>query len=438
MTGGTFPPVDEQDRLEKYIEYMRLWEDADSALLMAESKKINPINTRYMRANNKLITVNYYDLLVRKTQDIILNEPIKYTARSGCGISQDYLDELVRELDLTNVIRRIIGDYVAFGDACISSEPGAVYTLHPSLVYKIVDPMNIQKIVSYIVAWAFCDSYDKLNYLYIQEHHKGYYMEYIAKLKGSTIGEYVGHKLPSGDYIPKKGRRTDTFISDYAIRCIHNNQASHRLYGVSDFKSITPLVSEIALRFSLNSRTLTKNSEKSLTGPQHVLAKNPDGSAYFPQGAYIPLNQGESIQEVGTATELGDHFSQVNAIEDRLFMLAELSPALVKHTLNAPSGIAVKRLLYNTLLRTSRISRALEVFLRDVIITQLDYMGYIVKKADITVSIDDGITEDMIDMIDGYDKRISNGTITKEDAIVAMDGLTNEQASNKLEKIKGE
>lgn len=433
-TGGIFPPPSEATRLNNYSKYRKVLA-CDSSTLMQENKKINPINTRYMGANNQLINVNYADILIRKTQDFILNEKIIFDLADSCEcISREFLDELCCSCDITGVVRRAICDFVLYGDACVSFDQDGIYNVEPSLVYKIVDKFNIQKVKAYVVAFSFEEA--GKSFLRVQEHHKGKYFERVYELSGGRIGKQIRY-TGDGETIPATGKLIETGMDDFAILMVHNNGHTRDIYGHSDIEPLTSLISEIALRLSLNSRTLTKNSEKSLTGPRHALVSNPDGSHTFPQGSYIPLGEGEHIEEVGTSTDLADHFSQIELVEDRLFMLAELSPALVRHNLNAPSGIAIKRLLTNTLLRTSRISRVFEVFIRDMVYIALIFRGVDIRKSHIIIKIQDGIDTDTLEKFQEVNSRVEAGLLSKEEALVRLDGLTQEQAEGKINDLEG-
>lgn len=424
-TGVKFPCTEDTVRNNNYIKYDKLFRGNIHTILQERMRNIHPmLNSWSLRG--KWIYANYFKLLTKKTRDFLLYEtPII-----------DIVDVPAEVVDcvLSNfwsVIGTSVYDYSKYGDTYIMVDCADcnIHTTKPDIVYKIVDPINIDKVVCYTIAWVFKDN-DK-QYIRYQQHYKGYYNEYVNEYHKNTVGAPV-----SLLGIPIKGRRVATGLDGFQILGVHNLRCSNSLYGVSDYTDLIDPVAELCVRYTLNSKALTKNAEPTPVVPKTAITVDPvTKQASVKVGNAIVISGNDPTPSYMTYDpKLDASFKQIEKMERLIFTMSEMPLALVVGDgMGAVTGEALRRLATNMIMRIGRVADDYTPVIKQLLHELLLLKGYNVPVGSISITWQDGIPLSELERSQIASSRIDDGTMTEEEAIEKLDGTTKIVATDKVD-----
>lgn len=126
----------------------------------------------------------------------------------------------------------------------------------------------------------------------------------------------------------------------------------------------------------------------------------------------------------------------IEFLTDLIYREAKLSPALFDKNFSTGdlSGVALQRLIQETLHKTRQKTILFESVLKDLIFNILSLAG--LKPEVPTIEWYDGIIDNRIEKIDEAERLLTNQMITKKEAIKMVMGCTDEQAQAVMQEIE--
>jgi len=183
----------------------------------------------------------------------------------------------------------------------------------------------------------------------------------------------------------------------------------------------------------------TENTAKNSNFKGLNLQETMVANAIVRKSKILPVGIGEEKPEFISYephTQKMDVFIEV--LKQMIYNEARLSPILFDKNVSVGnlSGVALQRLIQETIHKAHDKIMNLEVVLKELIYSLCILAGIPAEYP--TIEWYDGIVDSMIDKIDENERLYLGGFITKKEAIKNINGLTDEQADQKLANIEAE
>jgi hypothetical protein len=272
-TGAKWPPESEVNRLLRYEENRKLFENEHADVYASAFKRIERVIGNFNQVVSYATVVNFQKKISVKTADFLWIEPPKIKAGEDESPEQMALQEIIERSDLFNTGYMNTLDLSRYGDGLLliykEGNLGRIDVTQPNIWFKVVDPLNIQRTLNHVLATASGKKGEKRT-LHVQIHYRGHYEERVYQIingvgQGST-GEHLG---------AFETKIVQTGLSDFAVIQIPNIITSDRIYGIDDYNDVDSLVSEILVRLSQIAKVLDKHADPSVQGPLAALEKDP-------------------------------------------------------------------------------------------------------------------------------------------------------------------
>jgi hypothetical protein len=326
-----WPPADKgtRERLEEYRQ--------NEALREGEVEEVWPDLAKILRDSTNEVQdfyINFPWLVTKKTKDIITGEPALFTLPNG----DEQVKAFVDEVGYRAVLGEQICDLDSFGDAVqkiYKDEAGllCIESVEPEHWFPVVK-RGTRKIEYHVLAFTF--EVDDKCYLEVEIHskkeieHRVYELIQDILKKGFTIGKLQTLAV----FHPGLQEIEVNPAGDFLVITCHNQRMSGELFGVSsygsDFKSI---LKKIIIRYSSASGVLNVFSRPTLVGPRNLESYDPvTGKNIFRPGEYKGVNFDPGTtpfvpQAVVWDGHLGEGREETKALEEKLYIVAELPPA---------------------------------------------------------------------------------------------------------------
>jgi hypothetical protein len=285
----------------------------------------------------------------------------------------------------------------------------------------------------------------------VEEYGVGYIETKLYHYKDNMIGNQLDLSL----YNSELQEIVNTNLNDdYSlIHHIKNYGVSGKYWGISDYMDLEDLFFAINNRFSKNESILDKHSDPILAVPEGVIDEK--GETRRQDLGMVEINSGPNSdkfnvpQYITWNAGLEASFSQIDSLLEQLWIISQTSPSLfgINKYGVAESGRALKYKLLRTLALKHRkqlywddgIKNILESAMAFAMANNLNTKGIISKSIETpTIQWQDGIIQEELEAIEAEEKKLANELTTREDAIARIDGISQNEAQDKLVRIQEE
>lgn len=456
--GSLYPPKEHQERIKRYRE--------NSELIKGNADLLKKINEQISDDERLYISVNFAGLVCKKAADLMFGEPPVYSAGKEGSPEQAAIDRIVIDnaLDTTNYEMAYGNAYR--GDSFYKIKWAQEYrgvlnedldpyrviieSQNAAFVFPETLPGNNKKIIAYHIAVPVkVTSDDKTVWeLQVESHYPGSIVnaKYAMNPISTHIDEVVSWQITEEISVDEP---IDTGVPLPLVVAVPNFAMDDSWQGIDDVTEHRPVLSEINHRLTQIASILDKHADPILTVPEGVLEEGPDG---VPQqrAAYAKVfevigKDGVIPQYVTWDGQLDSAFRELDKLLDMFLSTAEMPPvALGKENAgtSGATGVAVKYRMGPLL---SKIGRKRQYF--NKALTETLYIAQLLEHAHSTSELDykpkkphilfsDGLPVDERELVEIMQIRTGGkATLSTADAIKRLDGLTDEQARQAVERI---
>lgn len=441
-----FPPKTEKTRIDGYLlrEKIFLGEHFD-----AFTMKSSEFGKDYSRL--KYVVCNFGGLLSKLAADMLFMEfPALSLGKKG---DADWLNATVRgnKLKTQCYESALEGSYRGDTVFRLRSKDGVlvIEDINPACYFPKVNENNVRAEPEYQdLAWKVSLGEKKYG-VYIERHFKGYYTNELYELDGN--GQLVA-KLPFSQYYPETPEMVETGVNASLLVHIPNYRINSRYFGINDYYDL------LSLFFAINNRTtkidniLDKHGDPILAVPEGFLDE--DGKVRREAFGIVEVDTNEKQmmpQYIVWDAKLDSAFKEIDKLVEFLFMFSETSGAafgLDKGGVSE-SGRALKFKLLRTIAKTKRkqlyyddglkeLFRTAQQFAKANNLIAQDGTKLTKEVADLEIDWSDGLINDPQEVIDYETARLEAGLTSKVDAIQRIDGISEDEAKQRLKDIDTE
>lgn len=449
-----FPYKNAQARINAYSKYDKLF---DGKHFEAFSIEINSLQYTQNYAKLKYVAVNFAGLISKVSADMLAGEPIKLSGSTK--EMSDWLNALAFENGLHTQLYESALKNSARGDAIFKVRSGPknpddtvstvfIEDITPAIYFPMINSGNWRAEPKY-KELAFLVTINKDEYIRIERHYPGKIENELWEYRDKSLYR----KAPLSLYNPELKDVEETGIDRSLIIHVPNWRAGD-YFGVSDYHDIEALMYAVNNRMTKNENILDKHSDPILALPEGVLDEQGNIRKDKLQLFTIPDNEMGSKpakpEYITWDASLDNSFKQIDKLIEFLYMTSETSPAVFGMDKQgaAESGRALKLRLMRTIAKINRKKLYYDQGLKEALYTaQLlakahgyEVMGKKLPSEPEVPSITwaDGLPIDDQEQIENVGKRLDQGTESKTDAIMTLDGLERDDAEKKAKRITEE
>lgn len=469
--GGVYPPRTEVSRLAKYKRYEDLFNGN-----IAESYK-SLIKTNDPAMNDAMMTIfsnprlmNYPRAITKKTVDLMISKIPSVLSNTNEG---DYLLlDVTRRTKLWKKIRLGLTDVSRYGNSYIrkynkipryttnggteltAGEP-ACNVINPNLVTIMVNPLDKEDIVAYIIGWV--DEVDAPNpaditntmkeyYLTVEIHYNGEYeyRRFKCGIPFNNIGSVKQYTLEE-DVTPAdmKGKRYKTGLKGFAVTPLTGYTTSDNpLTGLSEYDMFDSLVVDLCERVSQLSEVFAKHGNPSMQGSENLLSTDENGNPVFYSGDYYPLGKDDHpLSYITWDAKSKEILEYCNQILSQMFMLADMGDGSIMGFSKesnggfADSGKAIRMRMASPLMKVQALITDNNDEIIDMIVDLAAIMGKSIEPKDIEIKWKDGLPIDWVEETNMFNARVTSGTESVVYGLQRRFGMTPAQAQDEFEQI---
>lgn len=414
--GQPFPPLEERNRIKRYLENEVLFDGEHFGGELRERNKIYNMEgsiSVYRKCAERIsrvvgnfedvisfpVLLNYQRLMSMKMADLVCGEYPSITGADSKGN-----DSIKRARDSSNFDAQLYStviDMSRYGDAIwrqyLDEDTGdRSFTIwDPKEWFPIVRQDGTNRIKYHVLCWRVNLNAGKVNStpkweLHVQVHGTGkddvgHYEERVYAM--SSTGDTIMKMKSSGI--------VNTELKTCAVEHLKAFGTSSTVYGYDDYMPLDSILSEIMARIGQISIILDKHADPNITGPVSMLSLNPEtGEYYLKRGKFFATSPGENEPKYLTWDgHLDAAFKQLELLINQLYILSEMGSALLGNKEGAStaiSGTAMRFKMVGPLAKARRISNSLTNPVRRLISS----MAENVKFEDVSVFWSDGLPDD--------------------------------------------
>jgi hypothetical protein len=445
-----YPPQKDIDRLAKYQTYEQLFEGNHRAAFQKKLKQY-AIEFEGDMSLARYVILPYPRIISTISADLLFEEQPKIVLENETN--QNFVDKLWYESSMWATLyeEALVSSYKGDSVLRILAVDGEIKidTVKPDVYFPVYNDNNVKAPVKEHVLAYKQEINDKL-YLVVETYREGEIETKVYEFKDGVIG---------GEYNPKEMLGIDPIVKTnlgkgYSlIHHIKNWGMSGKFWGISDYEDLMDLFFAINNRLSRNEHILDKHGNPILAVPANVLDEKGQVSRSRFDMIELPVhpNTGESSKPeyIVWDSKLESSFAQIDVLLEQLWISSQMSPTLFGLTKYgvAESGRALKYKLLRTLSLKHRkqmywdngikglIESAIE-FARN---NQLTSDGLRPAETEVPVIYwQDGIIMDELEILEVEKGKLDYDLTTREDAISNIDGITSNEAEEKLQRIQKE
>lgn len=344
----------------------------------------------------------------------------------------------------------------------------------PRHVFVTNDPMNRKRATQIEIRFPF--EYGGKEYLYVETHTREtisitayefegrqpiedphLYMEANQRLKPEAVPGVVlaAFNIQPGTKPNPLAPYADQLAEPFLIQPIHNFRSGAKYHGFSDFQGHEGALDEIMHRMSMLSRGMDLTDDPKANAPESSFQRLPDGSVVFNlSGARVfPYSDGgKGVEPIVWDQKIVEKWAAIEKLILRVLAHSEVSLDLIAPDLTrgtADSGVAMQFRLIPTVNKRNRVRRYLNMaasdLLKKMIILDRPFkrIGEEPAPTPSPASIPPGFdiqwnesaVKDRAEEVTYWRRRVDSGFSTRVEAMMALDGITEEEATERLERI---
>ena len=449
-----FPYPDSLNRLNKY-KFNSLLFDGNHF----DAFKIKVDNQLYNRNYSRLryIVNNFPGLISKICADMLFGDKPRISLPEGANndnnsawlenwLHNSHLFTTSYESAMTNSYKGDTIFKLRVGPQNNSNESAVIAEqVQPDYFFPKLDPLNVSADPSEIEI-AFLIQIHGKDYLRKEIHTPGLIRNELWRMNGAEIAERESLSM-LGD--PDILDEEKTGIDRLLIVHIPNWKDGRDYFGRDDYYDLDTLFYAINNRMSKIDNILDKHSDPILAIPEGIL----DEEGHVKRenlGLFEKSPNGDTPEYIVWNAQLEAAFNEIDRLMNSLYMFSEISPDAFGRMDDATvqSGRALKYRLMRTVAKINRKKLYFDEGLKEVVyLAQLLSAAHGIKAngkvytgAPEIPSIEwhDPIPQDSYEQAQEEELRLASGNQTLKDSIINIDGLTEEQAEEKVKAIQKE
>lgn len=445
-----YPPQKDIDRLAKYQTYEQLFMGDHRTAFRSKLEQYDP-QFSGLDPKVRYVVLPYPRIISTISADLLFEEQPKIVLKNQRN--QDFVDKLWYENSLWTTLyeEALVSSYKGDSVMRILAVDGQVRvdTVKPDVYFPVYNDNNVKAPVKEHVL-AYRQTIDEREYLVVETYRVGEIETKVYEFKQNTIG---------GEYNPKDILGIEPIVKTnlgegYSlIHHIKNWGMSGKFWGISDYEDLVDLFFAINNRLSRNEHILDKHGDPILAVPQGVLDSSGEVSRQKLGMIELPSHpmSGEASKPeyIVWDSKLESSFAQIDVLEEQLFKAAQVSPTLFGLTKYgvAESGRALKYKLLRTLSLKHRKQMYWDNGIKSLIESAIEFArnnrltadGIAPAETEVpTIYWQDGIIMDELEILENEKGKLDYELTTKEDAIANVEGITRDEAQEKLDRIQQE
>ena len=445
-----YPPQKDIDRLAKYDTYERLFMGDHRTAFRSKLEQYDP-QFAGQDPLVRYVVLPYPRIISTISADLLFEEQPKILLENTTN--QEFVDKLWYESSMWTTLyeEALVSSYKGDSVMRILAVDGQIKidTVKPDVYFPVYNDNNVKAPVKEHVL-AYKQTINDNLFLVVETYRVGEIETRVYEFKDNTIGgEYNSMDMLGIEPIVK----TNLGEGYSLIHHVKNWGMSGKFWGISDYEDLVDLFFAINNRLSRNESILDKHGDPILAVPQGVLDSN--GTVSRQKLGMIELPSHPMNGEVSKPeyivwdSKLESSFAQIDVLLEQLWISSQMSPTLFGLTKYgvAESGRALKYKLLRTLSLKHRKQMYWDNGIKGLIESAIEFARNNQLQADDkrpaqtevpTILWQDGIIMDELEILENEKGKLDYELTTKEDAISNIDGITRDEAHEKLERIQQE
>lgn len=445
-----YPPQKDIDRLAKYDTYERLFMGDHRTAFRSKLEQYDP-QFSGLDPKVRYVVLPYPRIISTISADLLFEEQPKIVLENQRN--QDFVDKLWYENSLWTTLyeEALVSSYKGDSVMRILAVDGQIRvdTVKPDVYFPVYNDNNVKAPVKEHVL-AYRQTIDEREYLVVETYRVGEIETRVYEFKQNTIGgEYNSMDILGIEPIVK----TNLGEGYSLIHHIKNWGMSGKFWGISDYEDLVDLFFAINNRLSRNEHILDKHGDPILAVPQGVLDAKGNVSRQSLGMIELPSHpmSGEASKPeyIVWDSKLESSFAQIDVLLEQLWISSQMSPTLFGLTKYgvAESGRALKYKLLRTLSLKHRKQMYWDNGIKSLIESTIEFArnnrltadGIAPAETEVPIIYwQDGIIMDELEILENEKGKLDYELTTKEDAIANVEGITRDEAQEKLERIQQE
>lgn len=450
----TYPYPDQKPRLDRY-QFNSMLFDGNHF----DAFKIKVDNEQFNKAYSRLryIVNNFPGLISKVCADMMFGRPPRITLPEGSNNNDnsEWIENWLHDTDLMTTCYESAMTTSYKGDTLFKLRVGELHDpakssviveqVQPDFFFPTLDPLNVaadpkEMEISFVI------QINGKPYLRKEVHTAGLIHNELWKMEGSELIGQVPLIL-LGD--PDLQEDEQTGINRLLLVHVPNWKDGRNYFGNDDYQDLTTLFYAINNRMSKIDNVLDKHVDPILAVPDGVL--DDEGKVRREHLNLFEMDENGSKPEyVVWNAQLSSAFEEIDRLMQSLYMFSEISPDAfgVFEQNAAASGRALKYRLMRTVAKINRKKLYFDRGLKEVVyLAQLLAAEYNIESLGAKYAGDpelpsiewqDPIPQDSYEQAQEEELRLASGNQTLKDSIINIDGLTEEQADEKIKEIQAE
>lgn len=388
-----------------------------------------------------MLTLNYF----KKVADTVVSLAFGNEIMISTGDKE--LDKQVKaladRLKFEIYIQKALLYSEIYGDAIIRVNKDGINVLPPLWGIKNVNQHNIDSTDSITLYDYLYDEDGSLYGVYLETHYCDRVYRCIREYSGSSLGDQIAGRY-QGSYIPQRGcwdRYPEFDGGSAAIWCSLNQGSS--VYGTSAFNQIKDVVFAIESVFSLRNYITSENAQPFLIMGMSMFTTNEETGGY----ELKKINDRYLIKDSdGDPTYLewgGENLQRAAELSEDLmqafYELSEISKSVISGEYSGQVTMeTLQTTAKSTIDRAQRDVTSLWYQFREALFIAARLNGIDIDRDQLTLSfnVDRALTD--MELAQVAETLIASGVMSRETILQKYYGLTQEQARNEVNKVKGE
>lgn len=462
--GEFYPPVEHQDRINRYKENKMLFEGKHWELF----RKYN-LN----KSGKMYVSVNLAGIIAKKSADFLIGDGVTVSAGKEDNSKEQVafdrlkddndLDILFYESALANAYRgdsffkvRYGQEYAGLYPELFDARRVRIETLNAEYVFPEVAPHNRNLIVAYHIAIPIriddSEAVDSANNfkLQVESHYAGrieYSEYYLTVMRTEPDGTPIEFKI--GKQIGET-QIVQTGVPVHLVVHVPNFATDDSWEGLDDLTELKPLFDELNNRLSQIASIMDKHSNPALALPMGILVEDEQGRPMFnvQDSKVFEIDGKQDIipQYITWNGQLQEAYSEIDRLISMILTTAEIPEVALgmgDSGTSGNSGLAIKWRMNSLLSKIKRKRKYYEKGLKRVFLIA-QYLESVVGVADYEITtpklvFTDGLPKDEMEQTNIYIQKTGGAVLmSQKTAIMKLEGLTEEQADAEIARIQEE
>lgn len=442
--GEEFPPPSERDRLHKYAENRKLWDNRHTEVY---GDWWRVLRDEYGVSHE--IVFGFHERLSTLWANLVFGDAPVFDASRAEGqesregekdSEQETLDRIVESSQFVTAGREAVIDGSRYGDGLfklrLKAGKGFLQAQSPAIWYPVASLDDQREVLYHVLAWTF--EKDDVTYLRAEVHAKGYIENHLFLLEGSTITA----KLDLAKFFPDRDDREETKLLGFMVFHAPGERASDEFFGKDDYGKIDSLVLERMARAAQLSRIQDMHSDPNMYGDAGLVQ---DGQ-FEAGGKFLPVDKDGVVPGYLTWDGKQDaQFKLMETLKEDLYVVSETTPTAFGSSATgyAESGTSLRLRMQPPLAKARNIARRFDPVVKEALLAACELEkawgveGAAVPET-INVTWKDGLPNDPKEQAEIERTRLESRNTSRYSSIRRLDGGTDEEIREEIRRMDEE